>query len=116
VGEDDEEVTEAGAGRVTTRTETTREEGDAETTEVTTGEEEVEAGEEVAEEGTTERCRFATFATSTCAKTRRRPRRNGGTRSTKRKTKRRSLIGTLEITGTTRMNARGTIREFWWKL
>jgi hypothetical protein len=115
VGEDDEEVTEAGAGRVTTRTETTREEGDAETTRVTTGEE-VEAGEEVAEEGTTERCRFATFATSTCAKTRRRPRRNGGTRSTKRKTKRRSLIGTLEITGTTRMNARGTIREFWWKL
>jgi hypothetical protein len=115
VGEDDEEVTEAVAGRVTTRTETTREEGDAETTRVTTGEE-VEAGEEVAEEGTTERCRFATFATSTCAKTRRRPRRNGGTRSTKRKTKRRSLIGTLEITGTTRMNARGTIREFWWKL
>jgi hypothetical protein len=99
---------------VTTRTETTREEGDAETT--VTGEEAVEAGAEVAEEETTVRCRFATFATSTCAKTRRRPRRNGGTRSTKRKTKRLSLIGTFGITDTTRMSERGTIRESWLKL
>jgi hypothetical protein len=74
-----------------------------------------EAGDAAEADAMTARCRFVTFAISTCATTPRPRRRSGDTKSIRRKIKKRFTKGTFEITGTTKANAREMIRAFSWK-
>ena len=97
------------------------EEGEADEGEIAAGEI-ITAAAEDEEDGEGEvremmvRCLFVIFATSTCVMIRRRRKRSVGTRSTKRRIKRRFSSATSGTIDTTRMNARGTTHACLWKL
>jgi len=110
--------TEAEGAIDTTRTAATRVTEAAEIDAEAEDEAEDEAIDEVDEEEDREmmeRCRFVISVTSTCETTRRRRRRNSGTKSIKRKTPRRFTSDTFGTIVTMRASARGTILECLWR-